>query len=67
MAAFGIMAALRERERSGEGQLVDVSMSDGALLPWIARAMYHSAAVIHSAARNTTTPASASPTPRVTA
>jgi crotonobetainyl-CoA:carnitine CoA-transferase CaiB-like acyl-CoA transferase len=31
MAAFGIMAALRERDRSGEGQLVDVSMTDGAL------------------------------------
>jgi crotonobetainyl-CoA:carnitine CoA-transferase CaiB-like acyl-CoA transferase len=31
MAAFGILAALRERDRSGEGQLVDVSMSDGAL------------------------------------
>src|SRR5918998_4239297 len=31
MAAFGILAALRERERSGEGQFVDVSMSDGAL------------------------------------
>jgi alpha-methylacyl-CoA racemase len=31
MAAFGILAALRERERSGEGQLVDVSMTDGAL------------------------------------
>ena len=29
MAAFGILAALRERERSGEGQLVDVSMFDG--------------------------------------
>jgi len=35
MAAFGIMAALRERERSGEGQLVDVSMTDGAL-SWLA-------------------------------
>jgi len=35
MAAFGIMAALRERERSGEGQLVDVSMFDGAL-SWLA-------------------------------
>jgi alpha-methylacyl-CoA racemase len=35
MAAFGIMAALRERERSGEGQLVDVSMADGAL-SWLA-------------------------------
>jgi alpha-methylacyl-CoA racemase len=35
MGAFGIMAALRERERSGEGQLVDVSMADGAL-SWLA-------------------------------
>jgi alpha-methylacyl-CoA racemase len=31
MAAVGILAALRERERSGEGQVVDVSMFDGAL------------------------------------
>ena len=31
IAAFGVMAALRERERSGEGQLVDVSMTDGSL------------------------------------
>src|SRR5438309_11361445 len=31
MAAFGILSALRERDRSGKGQLVDVSMSDGAL------------------------------------
>jgi len=35
MACFGVMAALRERERSGEGQLVDVSMTDGALA-WLA-------------------------------
>jgi len=35
MAAFGILAALRERDRSGEGQLVDVSMADGAL-SWMA-------------------------------
>ena len=35
MAAFGVMAALRERERSGRGQLVDVSMTDGAL-SWLA-------------------------------
>jgi len=35
MAAFGIMAALRERERSGQGQMVDVSMADGAL-SWLA-------------------------------
>lgn len=41
MAAFGILAALHERDGSlakpgsGEGQLVDVSMSDGAL-SWLA-------------------------------
>jgi alpha-methylacyl-CoA racemase len=35
MAAFGILAALRERERSGEGQFVDVSMFDGSL-SWLA-------------------------------
>ena len=35
MAAFGILAALRERDRSGEGQIVDVSMADGAL-SWLA-------------------------------
>ncbi len=35
MAAFGILAALRERDRSGEGQLVDASMADGAL-SWLA-------------------------------
>ena len=35
MAAFAILAALRERDRSGEGQLVDVSMHDGAM-SWLA-------------------------------
>lgn len=35
MAAFGVLAALHERERSGEGQMVDVSMADGAL-SWLA-------------------------------
>jgi alpha-methylacyl-CoA racemase len=35
MAAFGILAALRERERSGKGQLVDASMFDGSL-SWLA-------------------------------
>jgi crotonobetainyl-CoA:carnitine CoA-transferase CaiB-like acyl-CoA transferase len=35
MAAFGIMVALRERDRSGEGQFVDISMADGAL-SWLA-------------------------------
>jgi alpha-methylacyl-CoA racemase len=31
MGAFGILAALRARDRAGEGQLVDVSMFDGSL------------------------------------
>jgi alpha-methylacyl-CoA racemase len=35
MATFGILAALRERDRSGEGQFVDVSMADGSL-SWLA-------------------------------
>jgi crotonobetainyl-CoA:carnitine CoA-transferase CaiB-like acyl-CoA transferase len=35
MAAFGILAALHERGRSGEGQLVDVSMTRGAQ-SWLA-------------------------------
>ncbi|HEV2785735.1 MAG TPA: CaiB/BaiF CoA-transferase family protein [Solirubrobacteraceae bacterium] len=35
MAAFGILAALRCAERTGEGQVVDVSMADGAL-SWLA-------------------------------
>jgi len=34
-AAFGVLAALRERERSGRGQLVDASMFDGSLA-WLA-------------------------------
>jgi crotonobetainyl-CoA:carnitine CoA-transferase CaiB-like acyl-CoA transferase len=35
MAAFGILAALRSRDKTGEGQFVDVSMFDGALA-WLA-------------------------------
>ncbi len=35
MGAVGILVALRERERSGEGQFVDCSMFDGAL-SWLA-------------------------------
>jgi crotonobetainyl-CoA:carnitine CoA-transferase CaiB-like acyl-CoA transferase len=31
MAAVGILAALYERERSGEGQFVDISMTDGSI------------------------------------
>ncbi len=37
MAAFGVLAALMRRERTGEGQYVDVSMTDGAL-SWLAMA-----------------------------
>ena len=35
MAAFGVMAALHERRTSGEGQFVDISMTDGSL-SWLA-------------------------------
>ncbi len=35
MAAFGILAALRSAERTGEGQVVDIAMADGAL-SWLA-------------------------------
>ena len=35
MAVIGVLMALRERERSGEGQLVDCSMFDGSL-SWLA-------------------------------
>ena len=31
MAAFGVMAALYERRSSGEGQFVDISMTDGSM------------------------------------
>jgi alpha-methylacyl-CoA racemase len=34
-AALGVLVALRERDRSGEGQLVDCSMFDGSLA-WLA-------------------------------
>jgi len=35
MAAFGVLAALHESRRSGQGQMVDISMADGAL-SWLA-------------------------------
>lgn len=44
MAAFGIMAALSARERSGEGQFVDISMTDG-LVSWLC---YHAADFLFS-------------------
>ena len=34
-SAFGILSALFEKQRSGEGQMVDISMTDGAL-SWLA-------------------------------
>jgi crotonobetainyl-CoA:carnitine CoA-transferase CaiB-like acyl-CoA transferase len=37
MAAVGILAALRHRDLTGEGQVVDVSMADGSL-SWLAMA-----------------------------
>jgi crotonobetainyl-CoA:carnitine CoA-transferase CaiB-like acyl-CoA transferase len=37
MAAVGILTALRHRDRTGEGQVVDVSMADGSLA-WLAMA-----------------------------
>lgn len=39
MAAFGILAALQARQADGQGQFVDISMTDG-LVPWLA---YHAA------------------------
>lgn len=36
-AAFGILAALIEKNRSGKGQMVDISMTDGAFA-WLAMA-----------------------------
>src|SRR5690606_7861953 len=39
MAAFGILAALNAREKTGAGQFVDVSMTDG-LVAWLC---YHAA------------------------
>jgi len=50
MAAVGIMVALRERERSGEGQLVDCSMFDGAL-SWLAMVAGEAFASGHGARR----------------
>jgi len=35
MAAFGILTALHHRDRTGQGQVVDVSMADGSL-SWLA-------------------------------
>jgi crotonobetainyl-CoA:carnitine CoA-transferase CaiB-like acyl-CoA transferase len=35
MSAFGILVALRERDRTGQGQFVDASMADGSL-GWLA-------------------------------
>jgi crotonobetainyl-CoA:carnitine CoA-transferase CaiB-like acyl-CoA transferase len=50
MAAVGIMVALRERERSGQGQLVDCSMFDGAL-SWLAMVVAGTLATGHAPVR----------------
>jgi len=50
MAVIGIMVALRERERSGEGQLVDCSMFDGSL-SWLALVAADAFASGHAARR----------------
>ena len=53
MAAFGILAALRSAERTGEGQVVDVAMADGALswLVWVAARYFNEAGAAGSPAR----------------
>lgn len=50
MAAVGILLALRERERSGEGQLVDCSMFDGAL-SWLSMVAAETLATAHAPQR----------------
>jgi alpha-methylacyl-CoA racemase len=50
MAVIGIMVALRERERSGEGQFVDCSMFDGSL-SWLALVAADAFASGHAARR----------------
>ena len=47
MAAFGILAALRERDRSGEGQLVDISMTDAEAAAFLADVHVGILAVAH--------------------
>jgi alpha-methylacyl-CoA racemase len=50
MGTIGVLMALRERERSGEGQLVDCSMFDGAL-SWLALVAAEAFAGSHTARR----------------
>ena len=49
-AAIGILVALRERERSGEGQLVDCPMFDGSLA-WLALVAADAFATGHASRR----------------
>src|SRR6202042_3711380 len=49
-AALGILIALRERDRSGEGQLVDCSMFDGSLA-WLAMVAADAFATGHASRR----------------
>ncbi len=50
MAAVGILVALREREHSGEGQLIDCSMFDGAL-SWLSMVAAETLATGHAPER----------------
>src|SRR5437762_2175268 len=50
MGVIGVLIALRERERSGEGQLVDCSMFDGSL-SWLAMVAAETFASGHSPRR----------------
>jgi alpha-methylacyl-CoA racemase len=49
-AALGVLVALRERERSGQGQLVDCSMFDGSLA-WLAMVAAQAFATGHAPRR----------------
>ena len=68
MAAFGILAALRERDRTGEGQFVDASMADGAL-SWLAMvaARYFAEGRDAAPRRRSSSPARCSATARTAA
>ena len=45
MAAFGIVAALYERDRSGEGQFIDAAMVDGAMSLMTMHYGFHNAGI----------------------
>ena len=49
-AVYGILAALHERQRSGEGQVIDIAMAEGAL-SLLTSTFGYAAAGIHTAQR----------------